>query len=147
MGARRRLRVVLNGKNRVFAVLDPFDGPVIEVKVRDLERLRARNPARLAPDRKSVILRRYKYLSCNNISNWMIAAPMAVWQLHRFSAHCETEQLVAETDPEDRQLPVGQRPNCIDRVTHSRGVARPVRQEHAIGFEGSYLLGRSRRRD
>src|SRR6266481_9677002 len=99
MWARRRLRMVLNGKNSVFAVLDPFDGPVIEVKVGDLERLRARNAARLAPHCKAVVLRRYKYLSCNNITNWMIAAPMAVGQLHRLPAHCETEQLVAETDP------------------------------------------------
>jgi len=48
--------MVLNGKNRVFAVLDPFDGPVVEVKVGDLKRLRAGDAARLAANRESVIL-------------------------------------------------------------------------------------------
>src|SRR5438046_2495602 len=147
MWARRGLGMVLNGKNWVLAVLDPFDGPVVEVKVGDLKRLRARNARRLSPHCESVVLRRDKYLSCSNIANWMIATPMAVWQLHRLPAHCETEQLVTETDPEDGQLPVGERPNCIDRVTDGRGVAGSVRQENAIGFEGSHLLGRSRRRD
>src|SRR5438034_6618932 len=100
MWARGGLRVVLDRENCVLAVLDPFDGPVVEVKVGDLKRLRARNAARLPPDCESMVLRRDKYLSCSNIADRMIAAPMAVGQLHRFPAHCETEQLVTETDPE-----------------------------------------------
>jgi len=64
----------------------------------------APEPAVLAPDRKSVILRRYKYLSCNNISNWMIAAPMAVWQLHRFSAIARPSNW-CETDPKIGSFP------------------------------------------
>jgi len=48
MWARGRLRWLLDGKNRVLPVLDSFDGPVVEVKVGDLKRLRARNPTRLS---------------------------------------------------------------------------------------------------
>jgi hypothetical protein len=56
MGARRGLGMVLHGKNRVFPVPDPFDGPVVEVKVGDLKRLRAGNAARLSPDCKPMVL-------------------------------------------------------------------------------------------
>src|SRR6266513_5347631 len=84
MRARRRLRVVLDGKNRVLAVPDAFDRPVVEVKVGDLKRLRARNAARFAPDGESVVLRRDKYLSRREIAHRVIAAAMSVWQLHSF---------------------------------------------------------------
>jgi len=40
----RRLGVILDGKNRVLPVLDAFDGPIVEVKVGDLKRLRAGTP-------------------------------------------------------------------------------------------------------
>src|SRR5207302_8273079 len=56
MWARGRLGVVLDGENRVLLVLDAFDGPVVEVKVGDLKRLRARNAARLSPHCESMIL-------------------------------------------------------------------------------------------
>jgi len=48
--------MVLDGKNRVFPVLDAFDGPVVEVKVGDLKRLRAGDAGRFAPDCESMIL-------------------------------------------------------------------------------------------
>ena len=91
MGARRRLRVVLDGKNRILSVLDAFDGPVVEVKVGDLKRLRTWNTARFAPDCESVVLRRDKYLSRSEIAHGMIAAPMSVRELLRLSAQRETE--------------------------------------------------------
>src|SRR5207249_8171608 len=96
MRARRRLRVVLDGKNRVLSVPDAFDRPVVEVKVGDLKRLRARNAARFAPDCESVVLRRDKYLSRREIAHRVIAAAMSVWQLHRFPPHREAEQLPYE---------------------------------------------------
>src|SRR5437667_12493107 len=103
--------MVLNGKNRVLRVLDPFDGPVVEVKVRDLKRLRARNAARLSTHCESMILSRDKYLSCRKIPHWVIPAAVTVRKLHRLAAHCQAEQLMTETDPKDRELPVGQSAN------------------------------------
>jgi len=56
MRSRRSLRVVLDGKNRVLAVTHPFDGPIVEVKVRDLKRLGTGDSTRIAAYRESVIL-------------------------------------------------------------------------------------------
>src|SRR2546425_1422754 len=145
MWARRRLRVVLDGKNRVLPVLYSFDRSVVEVKVGDLKRLRARNATRLSPHRESMILGRDKYLSRRKIAHRMIPPAMAVGQLDRLASHRQAEQLMAETDAKDRQLPVRQRPNCIDRVTDGCGVAGPVRQEDAVRLQGTSLR-RSRRR-
>ena len=39
--------MILDRENRVFPVLHAFDGPVVEVKVRDLKRLRTGHPARV----------------------------------------------------------------------------------------------------
>src|SRR5438552_8974496 len=123
--------MVLDGKNRVLPVLDAFDGSVVEVKARDLKRLRAGNAGRFAANRESVVLRRYKYLSRREIAHRMVAAAMAVRKLHCFPTRRQAKQLVPETDAEDRNVPVGQVPDCIDRVTDRRGVAGAVRQKHA----------------
>ena len=56
VGSRRGLRVVLDGKNRVFPVLNPLDGTVIEVQMGDFECLGAWNAACFAPDSESVVL-------------------------------------------------------------------------------------------
>ena len=50
------LGMVLDRENRVFPVLDPFHGAVVEVEVRHFERFRTRNACRLAPDGKAVVL-------------------------------------------------------------------------------------------
>src|SRR6266446_84333 len=140
--------MVLDGKNWILPMLDPFDGPVVEVKVGDLKRLRARNTTRLSPHCESMILRCDKYLSCCNNPHWMVAAAMSIRELHRLATHCQAKQLMAEADAEDRQLPVRQRANCIDRVSHRRGVAGTVREEDAVRFQGSRLRrGRGRRYD
>ena len=52
----RGLGMVLNRENRVLAVLDAFDRSVVEVKVGDLQGLRAWDAARFPPDGESVIL-------------------------------------------------------------------------------------------
>src|SRR2546425_1938711 len=147
MWARRRLRVVLDGKNRVLPVLYSFDRSVVEVKVGDLKRLRARNATGLSPHRESMILGRDKYLSRSKIAHRMIAPPVAVGQLDRLASHRQAEQLMAETDAKDRQCPVRQRPNGIDRVTDRCGVAGPVRQEDAVRLQGASLRRSRRRRD
>jgi hypothetical protein len=48
--------MILDRENRVFPVLHAFDGPVVEVKVRDLKRLRTGHPARVAAYGESVVL-------------------------------------------------------------------------------------------
>jgi hypothetical protein len=50
------LRVVLDGENGVFPMAHPFDGTVIEVKVRDLKRLRTRHASRISLHREAMVL-------------------------------------------------------------------------------------------
>src|SRR5438552_15552569 len=139
--------MVLDGKNRVLPVLDAFDGSVVEVKVGDLKRLGAGNARRFATNRESVVLRRDKYLSGRKIAHGMVAAAMAVRQLHGFPSYRQSKQLVPEADAKDRNVPVGQLPDCIDRVTDRRGVTGAVRQKHAVRFEGADVIGSGGGRD
>ena len=46
---------------------------------------------------------------------------------------------MAEADPKDGQLPVGESPDCIDRVTDGRWVPGTVGEEDAIGFHRADL--------
>src|SRR5919197_5333349 len=116
-------------------MLDPFDGPVVEVKVGHLKRLRAWHARRFPPHGKSMVLRRDKYLSRSEIAYWMGSAPVSVWQLDRLAAHRQAKQLMTETDPEDRQRPVRQLTNRCDRVVYRRGASDPVRPEDEIWLE------------
>src|SRR5205807_4234888 len=110
VGTGRSLRVVLHRENRVLPVLHPFDGAIVEVKVGDLKRFGTRHAAGVAPQRETMVLRRDKYLSCREIPHGLVAAPMAVWELHRVAPERQPEQLVTEADPENRQRAVGQLP-------------------------------------
>src|SRR5258708_5941352 len=114
VGARRGFRMVLDGKNRVFAVPDPLDRAVIEVQMGHFERLCAWDGAGLTPDGKAVILGGDKYLSRRKIAYGMVPAAVSVRQLDRLAAHRQTEQLMAEADPEDRERPVRQLANRRD---------------------------------
>src|SRR5687767_7546819 len=103
MGARRRLRVVLNGKNRVFPVPDALHSPVVEVKMGDLKRLRTGHSTRLPFHGKTVILRRDKYLSRIEIAYRMVPAAMSVREFRRLATQGQAEELMPEADPEDRE--------------------------------------------
>src|SRR6266511_3764986 len=107
MRPRRGLRMVLDRENRVLPVPDPFDGPIVEVKVGDFKRLRTGNATRIAVHRESMVLRRDKYLSRIEIAHRVVAPAMPIRELHRLATQRQTEELMPETDPEDRQRPVG----------------------------------------
>src|SRR5438105_11808134 len=125
MGARRSLRVVLHRENRVLPMLHPFDGAVVEVKVGDLKRFGTWHAGGVTAHREAVVLRRDKYLSCREIPHRMVAAPMAVGELHRVTPERQTEQLVTEADPENRARAVGQVAQRGNGVVH-RGRAAPA---------------------
>src|SRR6185503_20261296 len=133
MWPRRSLRMVLHSENWVLPVLHPFDGPVVEVKVRDLKRLRTGNAAGITVHREAVVLRRDKYLSRIEIPHRMVSPPMPVRELHRLAPQRQSQQLMPETDAEDRERPVGQLADRRDRIVDRGGVAGTVREENAVG--------------
>ena len=104
----RGLGVVLDSKNGVFLVSDAFYGAVIEVTVRDLKPFCARNVTSFAPDREPVVLRGDKHLPGLEIPNRMITAAMAVGELYGFPTIGEPQELMTETNPEDRDRSIGQ---------------------------------------
>src|SRR5204863_9333058 len=137
--AGRGLRMVLDGKNRVFPVLDPLYGAVVEVQMGDFEGLGARNAAGFPSGGKPVVLRGGEYLSRREIAHGVVPTPVPVREFDRFPTQRESEQLMAEADPKDGQLPVGESPDCIDRVTDGRWVPGTVGEEDAVGFHRADL--------
>src|SRR5713101_9407986 len=122
MWAGRRLGMVLHGENRGFLVTDSFYGAIIEVKVCNLKCLRTWDTAGIAPDSESMVLGRDKHLPCRKITNRVVSSPMTVGELHRVASERESQQLMAEADAEDRQCPIGQVADRVDRISHRRRV-------------------------
>ena len=67
------------------------------------------------------------------VEHRLIRAAMAELQLVRLAAERQAEQLMAETDAEDRLL-AEQAANRVDRVVERLGIAGAVREEHAVGL-------------
>jgi hypothetical protein len=98
VGSWRGFRVVLDGKDRKCFVPNAFHRSVVEIDVGDLQIARPGDGSLLALNRESVVLRRYKYLSCTEIAYWMVTTPMAIGQFDRLSSEGEAQELVAQAN-------------------------------------------------
>src|SRR6266446_1572837 len=107
--------MVLHGENRVLPVAHPLHRAVIEVQVGHLERRRARDAVPLPPQGEAMVLRRDKYLSGRNIAHGMVAPAVAIGELDRLSPQRQPEELMAEADPEYRDLPIREVADRADR--------------------------------
>src|SRR5687768_10461813 len=103
MGPWSGLRMVLNGEQRQLAMPNSFDGSIVQVDVRHLERGRAGNAATLAKHREAMVLRGDEDLVVAQIANRVVSTAMTVRQLPGPTAVGESHQLVAEADAERRQ--------------------------------------------
>src|SRR4051794_16234883 len=99
MRSRRRLGVVLDGEHGLALVPETFERLVVEVDVRVFDIVRVQ---RIGIDCEAVILRRDLDASAAQILDRMIAAAVSELQLVRAAAERQAEELVAETDAEDR---------------------------------------------
>src|SRR6185295_10408630 len=63
----------------------------------------------------------------------MIRAMVTEFHLERSASAGQPKQLVAQTNAKGRHGGIEQFPDCPDRVVARLGVARTVRQEHAVG--------------
>src|SRR5436190_23933244 len=93
VGAGSGLRMVLDGKNRVFPVLDPLHGAVVEVLMGDFEGLGARNAAGFSSHSKPAVLRGETFLSRREIAHGVVPTPVPVREFDRFPTQRESEQL------------------------------------------------------
>ena len=115
---------------------EPFDRPVVQVGVRDLD-VRG-EPLRI--DRIAVVLRRDLDAARAEVLDGLVPASVAELELERLRAHRDPEDLVPEADAEDRNAP-DEVANDLDGVARSLRVAGSVREEDAVGPECQRLGG------
>src|SRR5581483_2226117 len=100
--ARRGLGVELDRGARQLAVADPLERAVEEALVRREER-RAVEVRRV--DREAVVVRCDEDAARLRVADGVVAAAMPELELARRGAEREAEDLVAEADAEERELP------------------------------------------
>ena len=106
---------------------------------RDGERLGLDRPVdafgrgqRLGIDAEPVILARDLHRAREQVPDGLVRAAVAELELVGPGAQGQGQQLVAEADAEDRDSLGQEFLDCLDRILAGLGIARPVRQEHAV---------------
>src|SRR5687768_13678526 len=143
----RRLGVILHGKDRLLAVLQPFHGAVVQIHVRYLERWGARYPFLVALHGEPMVLRRDQDASGGKLLDRMIPTAVAVRHLHGRAAECQAQQLMAEANPKHRYAGGRDFPDRARCVLDRGGVPWAVAQEDTIGAALQNLRRRGGGRD
>src|SRR5579883_1125988 len=76
----------------------------------------------------------------------MIRSAVAELHLVRFAADREADHLMPQADPEDRHAP-DQFADLRRLMLKWFGIARPVREKHAVRLEREHIFGRRPRRN
>ena len=136
MRAGRTFRMVLHAEDREFFVAHSLHCAVVQIDVRDFhvggERLRI--------DGESVVLRSNGHFARAQIFYRLIGAAMTKFQFECRAAEREAENLMAETDSEDR-LFAHQIVHGFVRVWKRRWIARAVGEKNSVGIEIEHFLG------
>ena len=135
MGARRRLRVILNGHRALGRIHHAGACPVVEVDVAHLHLL---GQAR-GVHREVVVLRRDLH-SAGGAANRVVAAVVAKLELEGLPAERLAEHLVSHADAEHGHL-AEDLLRVLHGVGHCGGIARSVAEEDAVGVH-RHDLGR-----
>ena len=124
----RRLRMILDAKDRACLVAKPFDRPVIQIGVGNFDVIRYRGGI----NRKPMVLRRDFDLSRVKILDRMIAAPMTKLQFVGGRAHRLSEYLMPEANAKGRDARIDQSPRVVDGVVERRRISGTVAQKHPV---------------
>jgi len=119
-----------------------FAGVVVEI---DLGGLGLGGGEGSGIDRKAVVLRGDADLAGGEVFHGLVAAAMAELQFEGLSAEGVAEDLVAETDAEDRLL-ADERLDGFVRVGNDAGIAGAVGEEDAVGIRCERFVRRGRGR-
>src|SRR5215211_7004008 len=136
---RRGFGVVLDAEYRMISQPESFERLVVEIDVGDLG---VCGVERFGIDGETVIVRGDLDFVSQLVDDRMVRAAMAKFHLVSLAADREAEDLVAQADSEDRNL-ADQAPHTVDLGSERLGVARTVREKHAVGLESQGILGRS----
>ena len=134
MGPRRRLGVVLYGKQRKLAMPDTFDRPIVQVEMGYFQSRSSRYPFRIANYSKTMVLGCNQHLVIADVTHRVIAAPMTVRQLGSGASICEPYKLMAEADPERWQAGAGEVSNVFQGIPYGGWVTRSIGEEETIGL-------------
>src|SRR5437870_3911858 len=134
--AGRRLRMILHGKGGLPLHGETLDGLVVQIEMRHL----GAAAERLRVDGEAVVLRRDLDLAGGEVLDRLVPPVVPELELERPPAEREAHDLVAEADAEHWHLAE----ELGDDLAHAGdgvGVARPVREEDAVGAEGEDVAG------
>ncbi len=114
-----------------------FERIVIQVDVRQVDFSLV---DRLRIDGVVVVVGGDFYFAAVRVLHRMVAAMVAKFEFISLAAECEADELMAEANAEYR-LTAGQFADIFLRVGDRLGVARPIREEDAVGVERENFLG------
>ena len=121
----------------------PLHGVVVQIDMRKLDRALER----VGVDGEAVVLRRDFDLAGGQIFHRLIAAVMTELELVRPAAESEAQNLMPETNAEDRSF-ADQLLHVLFRIRYRIGIAWAVGKKNSIGIERKHVLrGRMRGHD
>ena len=138
---RRRLGVVLDTEGLERRVAEPLGGAVVEVVLDRLPFLREG----FGNDDEPVVLGGDLDPAAPAVLHRLVDPVVAELQLLRPSPDRLPQDLVAQADAEDRDLPQD-RPDRLHDVGEGRRIAGAVGEQDPVGLKGEDLLSRRRRR-
>src|SRR5512140_636024 len=120
--------MVLNRKDGEFPVPEALVRVIVQVEMSDLE---FHGIERVRIDGEAVILRRDLECAGQKVFDRVVATAMAELEFEGLAPECQSEQLVPETDPENR-LPPEQCFDILDGDAYRGRVAGTVREEDPV---------------
>ena len=137
----RCLGVVLHRERRPVQAPQTLDDAVVEVDVAHLDPsvLRLRLAVGGCVDREAVVVAGDGYPSGPPVLHRLVDAAVAELQLVSAEAERPAQDLVAETDAEDRLSRVERSAHRVDRIVGGRRVTGSVGEEHAVRINGEQV--------
>ena len=130
--SRTGFRVVLHAEHRLMAVGHRRHRAVVEVQMGDVHLVLGKA---CGVERKPMVLAGDLHLASGAAG--MVESAMAVTKLERFTTEGQTEDLMAEANPEQRQrLLREEATGQLNPMGDSRGVTRTVGEENPLGLMG-----------
>ena len=129
--------MILDAERRLPPVPDPFDGVVVQIDVGDFQI----GGETFGVECEVMVLRGDFDRTLREVADRMVAAVVAELQPAASGAAGESEQLVSEADPHQRNFS-DQAPHRFDRVGDRGRVRRTVGEEDAVRFVPEHLLRR-----
>ena len=123
--------MMLSTKHRQLAMTQPFAGAIVQAHMSDLD-IGFRQAVYVHT--KSVVLIGDIHVLGEQTFHRVIAATMTCFQLEGAATKCATEDLVPQTDAEDRYLSQ-QLSRRVDQVIQHFGITRTVGKDHPSAFQ------------